>query len=359
MGFLNVLNKSEKVEETKTETVAINPEDVPVKDFFESSLDDYKEFEDHAWKKGEGYKLPNFPMVEEKLEGLDEGLYLIAAESNMGKSAAMLNMIYDACTYAPNKLFGIYYSLDDGKNDIIPRVIAADKMIPISVAAKPQRFKNMIERGEENSAQYQDWLIKRQQGLDALKAVNHMFKIEDSNRIKTAEDMYDNMRQLQIYIKAIDPEANIIVAIDAVDDVRFANKYFSNTTDRHAEIAKTIKDWSTQLHIPIFGSRHLSKLKQNRRPILDDLKDSNEYVYEASVVWLLYNDVSKNKQGANIFSTEEGVEGKQPIIEFDWAKNKKSAFKGRTYSYFTPEYSKMTECSKDVMNRFDALIYSN
>lgn len=368
MDFTEVLARtSTKIvkEETKTATEAkepekfVNPEDAPVEDFFESTLTDYDEFENHAWKKGEGYKLPNFPEMEEKLEGLDEGLYLFAAESNVGKSAAMMNIMYDACTYAPNKLFGIYYSLDDSKHDIIARVIASDQLIPISVCSKPQRFQNKIDNAEEGSSIYQDWLNKRSQGLEKLKSLNYSFKIEDGTRIKNAEDMYAHMQEVLIQVRALDPAANIIVGIDAVDDIRFAHRNFSSTTDRHAEIAKTIKEWSTELHIPIFGSRHLSKLKQNRRPMLDDLKDSNEYVYEASVVFLLYNDVSKNKQSANIFNTEDGREGKQPIIEMDWAKNKKSSFKGRTYNYFTPEYSKITECGKDAAKRYDALIYSN
>jgi replicative DNA helicase len=357
MGFLNAMERANQIHTKKS--VPINKDDIPVGDFFETTIDDYNQFDTFSWNKGEGYKLPNYPMIDEKLEGLDEGLYLFAAEANVGKSAVMLNIMFDACTFPENKLFGIYYSLDDSKYDIIPRVIAMDQMIPISAVSKPQRYQSVIDKAEENSALYQNFLNKRKIGLENLKTKNNMFKIEDGNRIKTAEDMFLHMKQLQLYIKSIDPQANIIVAIDAVDDVRFASKFFNSTTDRHAEIARVIKEWSTELHIPIFGSRHLSKLRQNRRPTLDDLKDSNEYVYEASVVWLLYNDVSKNKRGANIFSTEDGVEGKQPIIEMDWAKNKKSSFKGRTYNYFTPEYSKVTECNKDVMKRFDALIYSS
>lgn len=328
-----------------------------VEDPFESSLEDYDRFDEAAWNKGEGYKLPNFPLIEEKLEGLDEGLYLFAAESNVGKSAVMMNIMFDACTHTPNKLFGIYYSLDDSTHDIIPRVIAMDQLIPISVVSKPQRYQVAIDNAEEGSAYFQECLRKRSQGLDRLRSLNNQFKIVDGTRIKSAEQMYDHMRQLQIYVKALDPEANIIVAIDSVDDIRFSERYFNSTTDRHAEIARTIKEWSVHLHIPIFGSRHLSKLKQNRRPNLDDMKDSNEYVYEASVVWLLYNDVSKNKQGAKIYTNEEGVEGKCPVIEFDWAKNKKSSYKGRTYGFFSPEFSKVVECNKDVARRFDALIY--
>lgn len=326
-------------------------------DPFLSTLEDYDAFDEAAWNKGGGYKLPNYPMMEEKLEGLDEGLYLFAAESNVGKSAIMANIIWDACTCVENNLFGIYYSLDDSSHDIIPRVIAMDQLIPISVVAKPQRFKAMIESAAENSAYYQECLNKRTAGLNRLRALNGTFKIMDGTRIKSAEEMYDHMRLMQIHVKALNPKANIIVAIDSVDDVRFADRYFNNTTDRHAEIAKTIKEWAIELHIPIFGSRHLSKLKQNRRPVMDDMKDSNEYAYEASVVFMLYNDVSKNKQAAKIYTNEEGVEGKSPVIEIDWAKNKKSSYKGRTYCYFSPEFSKAVECNKEVAQRFDALIY--
>ena len=150
MGFLKAMERSAQIQAEKT--VPANNEDRPVGDFFETTVDDYNQFETHSWNKGEGYKLPSYPMVEEKLEGLDEGLYLFAAESNVGKSAVMLNMMYDACTCPENKLFGIYYSLDDSKYDIIPRGIAMNQMIPIRVGAKPQRYQNMIDRGEEDSA---------------------------------------------------------------------------------------------------------------------------------------------------------------------------------------------------------------
>jgi replicative DNA helicase len=357
MTFLEVLQQAEQKKLEATQKIQDN--DTPADEVIESIKRDYEKFNTTAWSKGSGYKLPNFPGIEERLEGLDEGLYLLAAESNMGKSAVMLELLKDACMCEENNLFGIYYSLDDSKSDIIPRVISSMKMIPISVAAKPKRYQNFIDEGVEGSSIYEEMLQKREEGLEELMNTASNFMIEDSERIKTAEDMLAHMKKMQIYIKAINPNANIIVAIDAVDDIKFANKYFGNTTDRHAEIAKTIKDWSTSLHIVIFGARHLSKLKQNRRPVLDDLKDSNEYVYEASVVWLLYNDVSKNKQAAKIYNTVEETSGKQPIIELDWAKNKKSSYKGRTYNYFTPEYSSVSECSKEVSKRFDALIYSN
>lgn len=359
MSLTQILEKAKKDNNyINKELLNINKENVIVKDFMESTLEDLDAFEENSWNKGDGYSFKNFPLMTENLEGLDEGLYLVAGESNTGKSALMMNMVYDLCSNPENKLFGIYYSLDDTKYDIIPRIVAMDQSIPIGVVSKPKRYQNMIDNGEENSYVYQKYLEQRQTGLDKLRNQKNCFKIEDGSIIKSAEEMFQHMKQLQLYVKAIDPEMNIVVAIDAVDDIRFSTKHFGSTTDRHAEIARTIKEWSTELHIPIFGSRHLSKLRQNRRPTLDDLKDSNEYVYEASVVWLVHNDVSKNKQAAQVYYQPENSTEKLPVLEIDWAKNKKSSFKGRTYSYFIPNFSKATECKENEAKRYDTIVYS-
>lgn len=360
MSLTDILEKAKQDNSfLNKELLSINKENIIIKDFMESTLEDLEAFETNSWSKGDGYSFPKFPMMTQHLEGLDEGLYLVAGESNTGKSALMMNMVYDLCTNPNNKLFGIYYSLDDTKYDIIPRIVAMDQSIPIGVVSKPQRYQNLIDNAEENSSTFISYLEKRKLGLEKLKDQKNCFKIEDGSRIKSAEDMFQHMKQLQLYVKAIDPEMNIVVAIDAVDDIRFASKHFGSTTDRHAEIARTIKEWSTELHIPIFGSRHLSKLRQNRRPTLDDLKDSNEYVYEASVVWLVHNDVSKNKQGAQIYYQPENGTEKLPVLEIDWAKNKKSSFKGRTYAYFIPNFSKATECKENETKRYDSIVYSS
>lgn len=334
-----------------------NTRELQMEDYFETSLQDYDNFDEQAWNKGDGYKLPNYPMFTDKLEGMEAGMYLFAAESNVGKSAMMMNMMYDAATYAPNKLFGIYYSLDDSKFEIIPRIIAMDQLIPIAVASKPKRYQNMIDNAEENSDIYQAMLNKRAKGLENLRKNNNLFKIEDSSKIRCAEDMYEHMQMVQTYVKSLDPEANIIVGIDSINDIKFKDEHFKSTSDEHGFIARTVKDWTVSLNIPIFASVHLRKINQNRRPTLDDLKESGEYVYEASVVFLLFNDVSKNKNSAKIYYNHDDYEYKLPIIEIDWAKNKKSSFKGRTYNYFSPEYSKAQECDTDATKRFDALIY--
>lgn len=341
----------------KSEKEEVEENKIQMKDFFKESQEDYDIFEEESWKKGSGYFSPSFPQMSNYLEGWESGFYLFAAESNIGKSAAMTNILYDLCTHKENKLFGMYYSLDDSKKEIIPRIIAMDQMIPISVISKPQRYQALIDNCEQGSSIYQDMLDKRKIGLQKLKDMSTNFKIEDGQKITCIEDLYEHMKLVQLFVKSFDEQNNIVVAIDSINDLRFKKSSFSSVREKHDEAAQLVKKWTKELDIIILSSTHLKKLNQNRRPILDDLKESGEYVYEASVVWLLYNDVSKNKQSAKIYYNTDNIEDKQPIIEFDWGKNKKSSYKGRTFNYFTPEYSKMKECNEESSKRFNALVY--
>lgn len=343
-------------------------ETIVMEDYFSLSRNNYDEFDKKARTKGNGYKIPSYPFVEAKLEGLEAGLYLFSGESNSGKSAAMMNMIKDICSYEENNLFGIYYSLDDTKHEIIPRIIAMEQSIPIGVASKPRRYEEMLEDAEtcgDNYTIYQEYLEKRQIGLEKLKSEADKFLIEDANKIKTSTDIVNHIRMVKTFLKSYytkqgnDEKAekmNVIIAIDALNDIKLDPKVYGRIKKDEAseEVAKFAKDLSTQFDIVVFASSHLRKLNGNRRPTLDDLREANTLVYEASVVWLVYNDVSKNKQGAKIYWNDNQQPG--PILEMDWAKNKKSSFKGRTFNKFSPNLSQIKECSLKEMEAFENMI---
>lgn len=361
ISTLERLLKNKPVVTTEEKTIVME-------DFFKLSLNNYEEFDKKARAKGKGYKIPNYPFIEAKLEGLSSGLYLFSGESNSGKSAAMMNIIKDICSCEENNLFGIYYSLDDTKDEIIPRIIAMEQSIPIGVASKPKRYEEMLEDTEtfgDNEALYRDYLDKRQIGLDKLKSECDKFLIEDANKIKTSTDIVEHIKMVKTFLKSYYTEQgdvekankmNVIIAIDALNDVRLDPKVYGRIRkeDASEEVAKFVKDLSTTFDIPIFASTHLRKLNGNRRPMLDDLREANTLVYEASVVWLVYNDVSKNKQGAKIYWNDNQQLG--PILEMDWAKNKKSSYKGRTFNKFSPNLSQIKECSPKEMEAFENLI---
>lgn len=119
------------------EIISRSENSAEMEDFFETTNADLDEFEEYTWRKGEGYNIPGFPEIEKKIEGLEAGMYLFAGESNSGKSAAMMNLLYSVCTHAENNLYGVYYTLDDSKNEILPRIIAMNESISVPLSTLP------------------------------------------------------------------------------------------------------------------------------------------------------------------------------------------------------------------------------
>ena len=159
-------------------------------------------------------------------------------------------------------------------------------------------------------------------------------------------------------MKSFDEENNIIIAIDSLADLTIDRK-FNSDKERVDYVAMKIKEAANcYLKVPVFTSYHVRKLNHQGRPTLDDIKESSRIVYEASVAFLVFNDVSKNKQAANVYFTCPEDSEKHPVIELDFAKNKKSSFKGRTYYYFNPNFSLVREVSLDEMRKYDARVYA-
>ena len=349
------------------EDVLQQKNEVTIEDYYSVGRTIYNRFNEYAYKKGHGYTVPGFPIFNRRLEGMEEGLYVFAGESNSGKTAIVTNLIWKITQEPSNKLFGLYYSLDDSTNEVTARLIAMNQQIPISVASKPKRYEDFVEHYKNDETPviqqerelYIEYLDKRKQGLQELINANTQFLIQDNEDVPNLETLLDHMKKVQLYVKSFDPDNNIIVAIDSIADLTVDSRKFNTDRERIDYISKTIKRAANNdLKIPVLGTYHLRKLNHNGRPTLDDVKESGRLVYEASMVFLVFNDVSKNKEAASVFSSMEDNEYKQPIIELDWAKNKKSSYKGRTYHYFIPDCSKVIECDETVSRRYDALIYS-
>ena len=328
-------------------------------EFFDTTISDYDEFDEMAHKKGSGYKAPHFPIFDQKMEGLEAGLFMFAGESNMGKTGVALELAIDYALHEDNHLFCLYFSLDDTKKEVIPRIIASHESLPISIVSKPNRYQELIDSGDSMGPDYEEMLEKRTNGLEWLKSTNHHLKIVDGTQVSCGEQMLDYCEKMKAYIQAEDPDANLIVVIDSLSDIVFASKSFKSDKELNDYIAKQVKKWAVEiLDCPIFGTVHLRKIEQNRRPTIADVKESGRYAYEASALFLVHNDVSRNKQAASICVRTEGSDELIPVIELDWAKNKKSSYKGRTYQTFVTNYSQVRECSREVCERFDRLIYN-
>lgn len=331
---------------------------VQIQDYFNSLANDIDSFNEQAWKNKSGYDTPNFPSFTKGLEGWSPGFYTFAAQPNAGKTALMLNILEDLCTTEKNKLFGVYFSLDDSKNKVIPRIVAMREIIPISAVSKPTRYKEMINNGHEDTVAFNDYLVKREQGLKSLKEDSNKLAIFDSTEIKTYTQLYETIKSVYMYVKSQDEEANIVVAIDSLKDIVLDDIKLEQS-ERIAEVARRVKDISIEFNCIVLSSMHLRKVNGNRRPTLDDLREANTLEYELDMCFLVYNDVSRNKQSAKIFRYEDEQDTeKKPVLEIDWAKNKLSSYKGVTFANFSPEYNKCIEVSEAAAEQYTLKLYT-
>jgi replicative DNA helicase len=217
----------------------------------------------------------------------------------------------------------------------------------------------MIDENHPDAIHIAQQLDKRSEGIRKLKENSNKMIVLDSQDIKTSTDLRDSIHQIYNYVKTMDEEANIVVAVDGLKDINFDGIRLTEN-EKVDEASRFLKDISVELDIIVMSTMHLRKINGNRRPTTEDLKDSNRLEYEADVIFLTYNDVSRNKEAAKIYTrhiNDNENSPKQPIVELDWAKNKISSYKGRTFCYFAPEYSKAVECDEDDSKRFNALVY--
>lgn len=363
-GIENIIFPDLKFQETENTTndspgIIKDKYEVPAIDVFTESEKYILEFDEACKNTGTGYEAPSFSLFSSKMEGLQNGFYIVAGFPNSGKSAFALNLSMDYAMNPDNHLFLIYYSLDDTKEDIMARIVAMNVSIPISVVRKPNRYQQKIDEGSEGASKFQKLLEKRQEGISQLQTMSKNFMVKDAEDIDCAEKMLNHAKMVKRYLKARDEKANVIIVIDSLMDVNIDSKNFREERDRNTQISQLIKKYATtEIECPIFGTAHVRK-NSAKRVSISDLKESGRYEYDAKAVFLVTNDVSRNGQSAEIYYQAPNDTTKRPVLEIQWAKNKASSFKERTYCYFAPEFSKAVECDERQTENFDAIIYQD
>lgn len=308
-------------------------------------------------------------------------------------TAVMQDLALKYALNSKNKLFTIYFSLDDTADKIIPRMLAANSKlaaaehfgVPISLFSKPQRYLDRLRQIEDYDSDeakvlysylYEDISAEGVVNPDIVRytkpiekcypksvrakalrwleeVVAPRFKIVDGNVIHSGEELIEYCKRLKDWIRAeYDPSWNILVVIDSLFDLTWEDQAFRTDKELNDYTSMTVKAWSVEvLKCPIFGSIHLRKIDQKKRPTIADVKESGRWIYEASVVFLLHNEASRSGDLANVrlLQDRETV----PVIEVQWAKNKQSSFKGRTYVAFYTNQSRVEECTQEQTDMFN------
>ena len=236
-----------------------------------------------------------------KISGLPTGLYdfdeltdgfheneliIIAARPAMGKTALALN-IATSIARQTKKTVAIF-TLEMRAEQLVSRMICSLGQID-------------AKKLQNGCLQNQDW--KRvNEAMSQLAELN--IYIDDSPGV-TIADIKAKCRRLA----SLDGNLGLVL-IDYLTLINSVNKYGGNRQQEVSEISRSLKTLALELKIPIVTLAQLSRtpeLRENKRPVLSDLRESGSIEQDADLVAFIYRDDYYNEESKiddNISKTE-------------------------------------------------------
>lgn len=195
-------------------------------------------------------------------------LIILGARPSMGKTAFALNSMINQ----PESVMPTFFSIEMAEGQVIDRMIASIGKINLMKMKNPNRY--FRKDGT-------DW-EKYQAAIATLSRMPYSLRTEN-----TVPEMRAVVRK---NIKE-NPDHKHIVFIDFLTMIRTDEK-----SSRHHEIEDIIlslKRMATELNIPVVVLAQLSRAleqRQDKRPMLSDLRESGSIEQTADIVLFLYRD---------------------------------------------------------------------
>ena len=219
-----------------------------------------------------------------KISGIPSGLYdfddltdgfheneliIIAARPSMGKTALALNLATNVALNSKKSV--IIYTLEMRAEQLVNRMISSLGQID----AKKLQSGNL---------QNQDW--KRvNEAMSQLAELN--IYIDDSPGV-TIGDIKAKSRR----IASMDDNLGMIL-IDYLTLIGGMSRYAGNRQQEVSEISRALKTLALELKIPVVCLAQLSRtveMREDKRPILSDLRESGSIEQDADIVAFIYRD---------------------------------------------------------------------
>ena len=219
--------------------------------------------------------------------GLHENeLIILAARPAMGKTAFGVNIAVNAAINSTKNV--ALFNLEMSAEQLAMRMIAAQGGIE----------QNKLKTGR---LEHNDWK-KVNEAMSELSNIN-LF-IEDASGM-TVSEIRAKCRRLA----AQDPGLGLVV-IDYLQLIDGGAKYAGNRQQEVSEISRSLKTMAMELKVPVIALAQLSRsveLRENKRPIMSDLRESGSIEQDADIVMFLYRDDYYNKSAqeqTNVSVTE-------------------------------------------------------
>lgn len=220
-------------------------------------------------------------------------LIILAARPGMGKTAIVLNIVVNVAL-ATKKNVAVF-NLEMNAEQLAMRMISS--------AGQIDGYK--IRTGK---LEHSDW--KRvNEAISQLAETN--IKIDDTPGI-TIGEIRAKCRRLAATEKGLS-----LIVIDYLQLVSTTSKYAGNRQQEVAEISRALKTLALELKVPIIACAQLSRAvegREDKRPLMSDLRESGSIEQDADIVAFLYRDDYYNK--------EARMDDNNSVVEFIIGKNR-------------------------------------
>ncbi len=234
-----------------------------------------------------------FSELDDKIYGLNESdLIILAARPGMGKTSFAMNIAVNVSKKYRDKAVCVF-SLEMSKEQLVSRMISSEALVPtesMRTGIIPvDRWTGLTESAEV---------------LSQL-----MIYIDDTpacgvNMIKSKLRRINNLG---------------VVIIDYLQLMTSSIDYHGNRVAEISEITRDLKVLAKELNVPVIALSQLarnSERREDKRPLLSDLRDSGSIEQDADIVMFLYrnsyydkNDPNKELCECNVAKNRHGETG--------------------------------------------------
>lgn len=244
--------------------------------------------------------------------GLHEGnLIILAARPAMGKTALALNIAKYVAT--KERKPAVIFSLEMGAEELIERMLASEGMVPAY----------HLKTGNLSTDEWKRLVQAQNNFYDAP------IFVDDTAGIRISE-IRSNARKLAQEIGGLG-----VIIIDYLQLITGAKG--ENRQQIVSEISRELKILAKDLKVPVIALSQLSRAveqRQDKRPMLADLRESGSIEQDADIVAFLYRDAYYQKEQGD---SQEANNVTELILE----KNRHGSL-GTVKLYFHKEYTKFS-----------------
>ncbi|OTF88618.1 replicative DNA helicase [Ligilactobacillus salivarius] len=252
-----------------------------------------------------------------------DNLIILAARPAVGKTAFALNIAQNVATATDTSV--AIFSLEMSAESLVNRMLCAEGSINA----------NHLRTGQLDEGEWQNLIV----AMGALS--NTSIFIDDTPGIKMAEIRAKCRRLAK-------EKGNLgLVVIDYLQLIEGSNK--ESRQQEVSEISRQLKKLAKELGVPILALSQLSRgveQRQDKRPVLSDIRESGSIEQDADIVAFLYRDDYYERGESKSDDDEDDEPLNQDVgeVELIIEKNRAGA-RGTVKLLFIKSYNKFSNIS--------------